>query len=164
MMMQEELTPELQELLQQVKLSAIRPEVKQILHKLWRGEQLTRSELAMDVTPAEVAALWSVANKTPIETWYVREVKCNGRITPGQEWGSGAGYRCLYRVKDVKPIQIRHIGRPGAAYVQAQKEQARRLYQEGKKNLAIGRELGVSYQTVNTWVNQWKQAEQEQED
>src|SRR5437762_811202 len=41
----------------------IRGEVATILDKIARGESLTRSDLAVEATPSEVAAIWSVKYK-----------------------------------------------------------------------------------------------------
>ncbi len=93
--------------------SLIRDEVATILDKIARGEPLTRSDLALEVTPSEVAAIWSVKNKTDINPRYVREVKRKGRIEPSQEWGKGSSYRCLYKVREIIDIQVGHQrGRP----------------------------------------------------
>src|SRR5215467_4786943 len=74
--------------------SLISNAVVPILDKLARGEPLSRSELATEATPSEVAAIWSVKYKTDINPRYVREVKRSGRIAPSKEWGRGASYRC----------------------------------------------------------------------
>lgn len=93
--------------------SLISDDVATILEKLAHNEQLTRSELSTDVTPTEVAAIWSVKHKTGINPRYVREVKRKGRIEPSKEWGQGPTYRCLYRVREVLPIEVSHQrGRP----------------------------------------------------
>lgn len=88
-------------------------EVAAILDKIARGEQLTRSDLATEVTPSEVAAIWSVKYKTGISPRYVREVKRAGRIEPSKEWGKGPTYRCLYKVREIVGIEVGHQrGRP----------------------------------------------------
>jgi hypothetical protein len=84
----------------------ISDEVAEILQKLSTGEELTRSENNLDVTPSEVAAIWSVTNNRSIETRYVREVKRDERIAPSKEWGAGPGRRSLYKVKVVKDITV----------------------------------------------------------
>ena len=84
----------------------ISDEVATILNKLSTGEDLTRSENNLDVTPSEVAAIWSITNNRPIEVRYVREVKRDGRIEPSKEWGAGPGRRSLYKVKTVKDIRV----------------------------------------------------------
>ena len=86
--------------------SMISDEVAGILHKLSTSEELNRTENNLDVTPSEVAAIWSVTNNRVIEPRYVREVKRDGRIQPSKEWGVGSGRRSLYKVKGVKDIQI----------------------------------------------------------
>jgi hypothetical protein len=86
--------------------SMISDEVATILYKLSTGEELTRTENNLEITPSEVAAIWSVTNNRPIETRYVREVKRDERIRPAREWGIGSGRRSLYKVKGVKDIQI----------------------------------------------------------
>lgn len=84
-----------------------------MLLKVWNGEELSRGELSEDITPAEVAALWSVKYRTPIKTEYVRQVKRNERIAPSKEWGEGKSYRCLYRVRNIIDIEVGHQrGRP----------------------------------------------------
>ena len=110
-----ELPSEVQSLISHIKNweSLVSDDVTPILQKLWTGEELTRSENNVDVTPSELAAIWSVANRTPIKPEYVRQVKRDGRIVPSKEWGTGSGYRCLYRVRTVKDIKIGHDrGRP----------------------------------------------------
>jgi len=93
--------------------SLISDDVATILEKLAQGKHLTRPELDTDVTPTEVAAIWSVKYKMDINPRYVREVKRKGRIDPSREWGQGPMYRCLYRVKEVLPIEVSHRrGRP----------------------------------------------------
>jgi hypothetical protein len=93
--------------------SLIRDEVATILDKIARGEQLTRSDLGLEITPSEVAAIWSVKNRTDISPRYVREVRRNGRIEPSQEWGKGSSYRCLYKVREIINIEVGHQrGRP----------------------------------------------------
>jgi len=84
----------------------ISDEVAEILRKLSTGEELTRAENNLDVTPSEVAAMWSVTNDKAIETRYVREVKRDERIAPSKEWGAKSGRRSLYKVKVVKDITI----------------------------------------------------------
>lgn len=87
--------------------------VLQILIKLYNGEELTRTELSLDVSPLEVAAIWSVTNNTPIDPRYVRDVRRNRGLEPSKEWGSGAAYRCLFKVRAIKDIKVGHQrGRP----------------------------------------------------
>lgn len=101
----------------------ISDDVANILHKLSTNEGLTELEDSLEVIPSEVAAIWSVANRIPVETRYVREVKRDERIAPTREWGAGPGRRSLYRVGEIKGIRIanspgRHKGsrnRPKAA-------------------------------------------------
>src|SRR5438552_16845505 len=102
----QQLSEDIQELVKHIDgwESLLSDEVAIILQKLWDSEDLSRSELNLDVTPSEVAAIWSVTNKTAIDPAYVRQVKRNGRIEPSKEWGKGAAYRCLYRVRGVKDI------------------------------------------------------------
>jgi hypothetical protein len=93
--------------------SLISDDVATILEKIARIEPLSRSDQALEVTPSEVAAIWSVKNQTDISPRYVREVKRVGRIEPSKEWGAGASYRCLYKVKEIYPIVVGHDrGRP----------------------------------------------------
>lgn len=92
---------------------AIRPEVRSVLQKLHRQEALSKKENDLDVSPAELAAIWSVVNNTPVLVRYVREVKRDKRIIPSQEWGTGHGSRSLYKLGKVKDIRITHLpGRP----------------------------------------------------
>lgn len=110
-----ELPEEIQQLIKHLKNwdNLISEDVATILDKLYRGEELTRGEGSLDITPSELAAIWSVTNRTPIDARYVREVKRDGRIRPSKEWGKGPGYRCLYKVRTVKDIKITHEpGRP----------------------------------------------------
>ena len=110
-----ELPDEVQALINHIKNwdTLISDEVAPILQKLWNGEELTRSESNLDVTPSELAAIWSITNRIAIKPEYVRQVKRDGRIEPSKEWGKGSGYRCLYKVRTVKHIRITHdIGRP----------------------------------------------------
>ena len=84
-----------------------------ILDKLSKGEELSRAENNLEVTPSELAAIWSITNKLPVEVRYVREVKRDGRIEASKTWGSGPGARSLYRVKAVRDIKItQSAGRP----------------------------------------------------
>ena len=93
--------------------SLISDEVAGILDKIARGEELTRGELSREVTPSEVAAIWSVKYHTDINPRYVREVKRAGRIEPSKEWGKGASYRCLYRIRNIIDVKVSHErGRP----------------------------------------------------
>jgi hypothetical protein len=93
--------------------TAISEDVASILLKLWSDEALTRYENNLDVTPAELAAIWSITNRTAIKSEYVRQVKRNRRIAPSKEWGTGMGYRCFYKVKTVKDVKVGHSrGRP----------------------------------------------------
>jgi hypothetical protein len=110
-----ELQPEVQALISHIPnwQTQIRDEVATILSKLWDSEELTRSEAGLDVTPSELAAIWSITNKTPIQVRHVREVKRDKRITPSAEWGTGSGRRCLYKVRSVKDVKVSHEkGRP----------------------------------------------------
>ncbi len=96
--------------------TAISDKVGAILLKLWNGEPLTRGDLSEEITPAEVAAIWSIKYKTPIRTEYVRQVKRNDRIKPSKEWGMGPTYRCLYKVRDIINVEVGHQrGRPRKA-------------------------------------------------
>jgi hypothetical protein len=91
----------------------ISDEVATILLKLSRGEDLSRPENALDITPSELAALLSVTNKTPISVDHTRQIKREGRIRPSKEWGVNSGRRNLYRVRDVKDVKASHsTGRP----------------------------------------------------
>lgn len=110
-----ELPEEIQLLISHLKNwdNLISDDVTTILDKLYRDEELTRTEGSLDITPSELAAIWSVTNKVPIDARYVREVKRDGRIVPSKEWGKGPGYRCLYKVRTVKDVKItRDHGRP----------------------------------------------------
>ena len=110
-----DLPNEIQDLISHIKHwdTLVSEDVAPILQKLWNGEDLTRAESNLDVTPSELAAIWSVTNQTPIKPEYVRQVKRDGRITPSKEWGTGSGYRCLYKVRTVKDVKVGHDrGRP----------------------------------------------------
>jgi len=110
-----ELPDEVQALISHIKNwdTLISDDVAPILLKLWQGEELTRSENGLDITPSELAAIWSITNKTPIKVDHVRGVKRDGRIEPSKEWGRGSGYRCLYKVRTVKDVRVTHEhGRP----------------------------------------------------
>lgn len=110
-----ELPNEIQSLISHIKNwdSLVSDDVTPILQKLWSGEKLTRTENNLDVTPSELAAIWSVTNQTPIKPEYVRQVKRDGRIWPSKEWGTKSGYRCLYKVRIVKDVKVGHDrGRP----------------------------------------------------
>jgi len=104
----------------------ISDDVAVILGKLYKGEEITRTEGSLDITPSELAAIWSITNKTPVDARYVREVKRDGRIVPSKEWGKGPGYRCLYKVRTVKDVKITHEqGRPkGSKNKKPEKEAA----------------------------------------
>ncbi len=110
-----ELPSEVQSLISHIKNweSLISDDAVPILQKLWSGEELTRAENNLDVTPSELAAIWSIANQSPIKPEYIRQVKRDGRIIPSKEWGTGSGYRCLYKVRTVKDVKVGHDrGRP----------------------------------------------------
>ena len=87
---------------------ALIDDVARILDKIARSEPLGRSDLSTEVTPTEVAAIWSIKNKTGIQPTYVRQVKRAGRIEPSREWGKGPAYRCLYKVLEVIDIKVGH--------------------------------------------------------
>ena len=111
----EKLSPAVAAYVQHIKgwENLIRDEVAIILEKIYKDEPLSRTELNLDVTPSEVAAIWSVKNRTDINPKYVREVKRKKRVVPSKEWGEGPSYRCLYRVRDVLPVEVGHErGRP----------------------------------------------------
>jgi hypothetical protein len=94
----------------------ISDEVAGILLKLSRGEDLTRSENALDITPSELAAVLSVTNQTSITVDHTRQIKREGRIHPSKEWGVNSGRRSLYRVRDVKEVRASHgTGRPAGS-------------------------------------------------
>lgn len=110
-----ELPQEVQEQISHIKNwdTLLSDEVVTILEKLYRGEELTRTEQALDITPSELAALWSVTNKATIKPDHIRQVKREARIVPSREWGTGSGYRCFYRVRQVKDIKVSNSkGRP----------------------------------------------------
>lgn len=105
-----ELSPEVREKVEHIKgwQSLIRDDVATVLEKLYRGEELSRSEMGLDVTPSELAAIWSITNDTPIKVDHVRQVKRENRIEPSQEWGEGAGKRSLYKIRSVKDVRVSH--------------------------------------------------------
>jgi hypothetical protein len=110
----------------------ISDDVAAILLKLSNMEELTRSDNNLEVTPSEVAAIWSVTNGRAIDVRYVREVKRDERIQPSREWGAGPGRRSLYRVKVIKDIRI--ISTPGRH--KGSKNRAKRNpIEEGKEKL-----------------------------
>jgi len=110
-----ELSEEIQARISHIKNwdTLISDDVATILLKLSTEQDLTRAESNLEVTPSEVAAIWSITNGIPIEVRYVREVKRDQRIAPSREWGAGPGRRSLYKVKEVRPIRItNNHGRP----------------------------------------------------
>lgn len=116
-----ELPDEIQTLIRHIKNwdTLISEDVAPILQKLWDGEDLTRTENNLDITPSELAAIWSITNRTAIKPEYVRQVKRNGRVTPSKEWGTGSGYRCFYKVRTVKDVKVGHNrGRPSTKSIE----------------------------------------------
>lgn len=91
----------------------ISDDVAGILGKLASGEELTRGENGLEVTPSELAAIWSVINGDAIKVDHVRQVKREGRIQASKSWGTGPGARSLYKVREVKGVKVSHQrGRP----------------------------------------------------
>ena len=88
-------------------------QVRTVLTKLGMHMPLDASELDLEITPSEVAAVWSVKNGARLTVNNVRQVKHEGRITPARTWGEGAGARVLYRLGDIidEPVSNRK-GRP----------------------------------------------------
>lgn len=87
-------------------------QVEQVLLKLWQGEQLTEEERNLDITSAEVAALWSITHQRPIKVAAVRQAVSRRKgawkepIAPSKEWGSGPTKRRLFRLGDVVAVQV----------------------------------------------------------
>jgi hypothetical protein len=115
-MMTQTLPEEVQELL--IKITEGRGEisgkVEQILLKLWQGQALTERERDLDdLTPAEVAAIWSVTHRRPIAVSAVRQAtlrrtgSMKGPIVPSKEWGTGPTRRRLYRLGDIVEVRLR---------------------------------------------------------
>jgi hypothetical protein len=94
----------------------IRPDVIVILEKLQRGEQLSESELDVDITPHETAAIWTFLrrNRPDRDTSpdLVRQMRRLGHLKASQQWGTGLGARYLYRMRDVLSVKIKTRGRP----------------------------------------------------
>src|SRR5579859_7439758 len=63
----------------------------------------------------------------------------------------------LMKLKD-KLNPIRGTRKDRKHYTQEQKEQALDLHRQGLKNREIARQLNISYQTINNWVNAQRQA------
>jgi len=63
----------------------------------------------------------------------------------------------LMKLKD-KLNPIRGTRKDRKHYTPEQKEQALNLHRQGLKNREIARELNISYQTINNWVNAQRQA------
>lgn len=95
----------------------ISDEVESILLKLWQGEKLTRHELALEITPSEVAAIWSITHKRPLSVTTVRQAVSRRKgawkepIKPSREWGSGSTLRRLYRLGDILDEHIQDRSR-----------------------------------------------------
>lgn len=92
--------------------TAISDEVERALLKLWQGEKLIEDDLYLDITPAELAALWSVTHRRPIRVDTARQILLRRtgargeQIKPSRQWGSGPSVRRLYRLGDVWQVQI----------------------------------------------------------
>jgi hypothetical protein len=113
--MQQVLPSEIQELLKKITegRGEIRSEVRQILLKLWREESLTPQEFNLDITPAEVASVWSITHRRPIAVSAVRQAalrrtgSMKAPIAPSKEWGTGPTRRRLYRLGDIVEVRLR---------------------------------------------------------
>ncbi len=96
--------------------------VAHLLVKLWEHKPLSTREQNTDVTPAEVAAVWSITHQRQISSDTVRQVlRRSGTrgetIAPSRIWGSGAGARRVYRLGDILPVRVqeRRMKREGEA-------------------------------------------------
>lgn len=110
--MTQTLPEEVQDLL--IKITAGRGEisskVEQILLKLWQGQALAEHERDLEITPAEVAGVWSVTHRRPIAVSAVRQAvlrRTGSNISPSKAWGSGPTRRRLYRLGDVVEVRLR---------------------------------------------------------
>lgn len=113
-MMQGILPPEALELLQETSIpnmfANIRDEVEPALLKVWQNQQLEQGELDLDITPAEVTALWTMTHRRPIRMDTARQAvqkRKGNRVKPSHQWGSGPAVRRLYRLGDVLEVRIR---------------------------------------------------------
>ena len=91
--------------------AAISDAVEHILLKLWQQKKLTEEEQAMEITPSELAAVWSITHKRPVDRDTARQVlrrrgSRGEMIKPSREWGSGQAHRRLYRLGDVLPVRV----------------------------------------------------------
>jgi hypothetical protein len=106
--------------------SKVSDQVEQVLLKLWQKPAenedvlslLTPEECNLDITPAELAAVWSLTHRRPIFPDTARQVlrrpdRRHGQIQPSHQWGSGPARRRLYRLGDVVNVRIRNTGRVG---------------------------------------------------
>lgn len=112
------LPPEAQDLLLSGNIkqaeAAISDQVEDVLFKLWQGrrEQLTQNELNLDITPAELAAVWTITHRRPLRVDTIRQIllrpgKRGEQIKPSRQWGSGPALRRLYRLGDVLEVRVR---------------------------------------------------------
>ena len=144
------LPDEVQKLISHIKnwQHLISDEVATILVKLWQGDELTESEDHLDITPSELAALWSVINKARITVDHTRQVKKEGRIRASREWGAGKGLKCHYRVADVRNVKVsNNRGRPSGS-----RNKKSIMAQPGEEALLslkeVAQQLQVSERTV----------------
>lgn len=96
--------------------AAISNEVEHVLLKLWEGGEPSRAELNLDITPSELAAIWTFTHRRPVFPDTARQVlrrtgKGAPQIKPSREWGSGPTLRRLYRLEDVLEVHIRDTGK-----------------------------------------------------
>lgn len=116
--MQGILPDEAQSLLKAAKISnlevVVSDEVERVLLKLWQQEKPTDTDKALEITPAELAALWTITHRRPVRPDTARQMFRPSRkssIKPSREWGAGPGLRRLYRLGDALNVHIRDTGR-----------------------------------------------------
>lgn len=90
---------------------AISDDVERVLLKLWLEQPLTTREKNLNITPAELAALWSITHKRPIDWRTTRQVlrRTGARgetLKEAKTWGEGKGTRRQYRLGDALPIRV----------------------------------------------------------
>ena len=111
-----------QELLHQTDIpsleTAVSDEVESVLLKLWQGKDLDPGELGLDITPAELAATWTITHRRPVRMDTARQMvrRRSEPIKPSRQWGSGPAVRRLYRLGDVLEVRIREKRTSDAAH------------------------------------------------
>lgn len=86
-------------------------QLEAILEKIWQGEPLSEKEQGLEITPGELAALWTVTHRRVIFFGTTRQVlrrrgSREETLTPSRQWGRGKALRRLYRLGDALSIRV----------------------------------------------------------